>query len=74
MDSIPSGSGLHSIVWGGNLQGLWFGVVLISVFNKNEGRKKKQPKTKFPVLFSFLSLPPLVNFREQNPSSQYHHT
>lgn len=56
MDSIPSGSGLHSIVWGGNLQGLWFGVVLISVFNKNEGRKKKTTQNKIPCFVQFLVL------------------
>lgn len=54
MDLISSGSGLHSIIWGGNLQGLWFGAVLISVFNKNEGGKT-QNKTPCYVLFLVIT-------------------
>lgn len=71
MDSVSSGSGLCSIIWGGNLPGLWFGAVVISVFNKNE---RKKNKTELVAMFCFLSLPPSVNFREQNPSSQCHHS
>lgn len=70
MDSISSGSGLHSIVCRGNLLGLWFGAVVISVFNKNE----RNNKAKLPAMFCFLSLLPSVSFREQNPSSQCHHS
>lgn len=71
MDSISSGSGLCSIIWGGNLPGLWFRAMVISVFNKNE---RKKNKTELVAVFCFLSLPPSVNFREQNPSSQCHHS
>lgn len=70
MDSVSSGSGLRSIIWGGNLPGLWFGAVVISVFNKNE----RKNQTELTTMFGFLSLPPSVNFREQNPSSQCHHS